>query len=217
MADPRRSAPERRALQRRRSARRFAALIPLRSPALHLSAPPTGRRADPAPCARPSAPPPRRSASTVPGKCQPLRSHGTISGARRYPYTHRPRQTGRSGTAGEVPGDSQTAAPSQEPGVTPLRTTCPRRSASRFAAWAPSHEPGVTPIRTTCGRRAVPAPFARPSAPPPRRSTSNGRPTQLFPGREKAILIAANPARSCQSSPLSSRRGPVGRGERGRG
>ena len=33
-----------------------------------------------------------------PGKCQPLRSHGTLSRANRYTYTHRPRQTGRPGT-----------------------------------------------------------------------------------------------------------------------
>ena len=69
----------------------------------------------------------------------------------------------------------------------------PRGSARRFAALTPSQEPSVTPLRIIVGRRADRAPSVRPIAPPPRRSASTARPIRLFPGREKAILIHAEP------------------------
>jgi len=81
-----------------------------------------------------------------------------------------------------VPVSSPTADQARGPGCHP------RGGARLFAALAPSQEPGVILIRIGLGRRADRALSSRPSAPPPRRSASSARPTQLFLGREKSIL-----------------------------
>jgi len=145
-------------------ARRFAATALSQEPSVTPIRIVLGRRADRAPYARPSAPPPRRSASSAPArppreKCRrsarPLRSHGTLSGARHYTYTHRPWQTGSSGA---MPTPQRAAAPPEKchplegPLSTPDTSPCPS-------------PPGVAWFRTfVLGQYLLVAFVARPSS-----------------------------------------------------
>jgi hypothetical protein len=88
-----------------------------------------------------------------PVKCQAIRSHSTLSGARRYAYTHHPRQTGRSGA---VRTPQRAAAPAlgvQRPRQTSSfqvgrKASQSAKCARRFAAMAPSQRTDVAPLRS---------------------------------------------------------------------